>query len=124
MFKKIAILLALVISAYAAAAPLSAQTARLSYSGTNLTTTVYVQMIASLTKSIKGITVYNTGANPIFLAIGGAGSEVNQIMVPPLTAGASVPYFPLVVSQAQRVSVIASTGTISSGDLEINAFFN
>lgn len=118
------ILMLLVVCQSAIAAPTSAANARLLYSGTNLTTSAYVQMFGSLLRSIKAVSVYNSGANPIIIAVGGSGVELNQIMVPPLTAGASVPVFPLVVSQGQRISVIASTGTISSGELEINVFYN
>ncbi len=106
------------------AAPLSASFAGMAYASTNLTTSAYVQLIASLTKSIKGVSVYNTGANAVFLAVGASGQESNQIIISPMTAGTPAVYIPLVVSQSQRISVIASTGTISSGVLNLNFLYN
>ena len=119
-----AALVTLLVGVGAKAAALSASTAGFAYSTINLTTSLYITLLPSLTKSIKALTVSNTGANAVYIAVGAAGSEVNQIAVPPLTAGATPPTFPLVVSQGQRISVIASTGTISSGSILINAFFN
>ncbi len=119
-----AIIVSALISTGAKAAPLSASNVFFSYSVTNLTTSTYIELFHSLTKSIKAISVYNTGTNPVSIAVGAAGSEVVQISVPPVGTTSAPVNFPFVVSQGQRISVKGSTGTNSSGSLSVNVFYN
>lgn len=109
----------------ALAAPRSASSARVLFSSTSLTVSgAYAQLFSSLPKSTKALSVYNTCSNPVFLAVGASGSEAVQTLVSPLTASQAPVIYPMVISQGQRVSAIASVGTCSSGELTINAFYN
>ena len=118
------LVLTLCFSVQSMAATLYASNASIAYGATNLTTTVYIQLVAALPKSTKGIMISNTGANAVMIALGGAGSEVNQLIIPPLASGGTPIFMPMSVSQGQRVSAIALTGTISAGNLNVNFIYN
>lgn len=110
------------------AAPTSASTATIDFSNTNVTTS-YVQMFsaASVVKAVKGIMISHSGNLPLLIAVGGAGFEVDQLKVP---AGSAVPgnsaavFYPLAVSQNQRISVKTTSGTLSAGALIMNVLYN
>lgn len=126
---KIALLAILTIALSATAAYSAASSGAPFYqlfSSTSLLTSAYTQAFsaAAVTKAVKGISVYNSGTHPIFIAVGAAGHEANQILAAPVTAGSPAVYYPLVVSQNQRISIIASVGTISTGEIDLNLFYN
>jgi hypothetical protein len=97
------------------------------YSTTPILTSAYVQLVSSTVKGISGVSVLNTSAVPIALALGAAGSEVNQIVVPGTAqvAAPQVVFYPMSAGYGVRLSAIslgASTGTV--GELEVNLFYN
>jgi multisubunit Na+/H+ antiporter MnhC subunit len=105
--------------------------ARILFSATNVTASAYVTAVSSFSKAIKGIEVFNSGINPVVLAVGAASSEVDQIVIPgggsaaytvPAVGPAAV-FHPIAVSQGQRLSVKALNSTNSAGELIINAFY-
>lgn len=53
------------------------------YSSTNITTSAYVQLVASTSNAINSIHIFDSSGQAMILAIGGSGSEVNQLYVPP-----------------------------------------
>jgi hypothetical protein len=92
-------------------------------------TTAYTQIFsaASVTKAVKGVAIANSTLKPVQVAIGGAGSEAVQLMVPAgtVTNGTAAPiYYPLVLSQNTRISLRASTGSIGTGFVTMTLFYN
>ena len=86
-----------------------------SYSSTSVTTSAYVQLIASTTAEADVIQIFDSSGQAMILATGSAGSEVDQIYIPP--GGAD---FQLYIAAGTRVSIKALTGTASSGYLLVN----
>lgn len=85
-------------------------------------TTSYTTLIASLPRSISGVSIFNVGTVPMGLAFGQVGSEVVQMIFPSSVANGT--FFPLQTNQGARLSVIAFGATASTGELQLNAFFN
>lgn len=86
-----------------------------SYSSTSVTTSAYVQLIASTTSEADVVQIFDSSGQAMIIATGGAGSEVDQIYVPP--GGTD---FNLYIAAGTRVSIKALTGTASSGYLLVN----
>lgn len=118
--------LALLAVGVASAVPLSSLTYRVLYTDGRVTTTEYYTLSSSLTKSIKGIMISHSGTQDIKLAVGAVGSEVDMLTIPAFQSAAV--YYPLVVSQAQRVSIkaLASLGDTGAaiGKGTFNLLFN
>jgi hypothetical protein len=87
------------------------------YTSTAVTTSAYVQMVASTSNATNHVQVFDSSGQAIYLATGGAGSEVNQIIIPP--GGGE---FPLTIAASTRVSYKAVTGSASSGYTVINFY--
>lgn len=85
------------------------------YSSTNITTSAYVQLIASTTSATKYIDIFDSSGQAMILAVGAAGSEVIQAYVPP--GGDS---FSFAIPAGSRVAYKALTATASSGYLLLN----
>lgn len=92
----------------------------LDFSSTNVDNTAYVQVLASVGASaIRKIQVFMSSGEPLYLAFGGAGSEVDQIILIPGGNG----YIDLEIAAATRISVKAvNVVTVNSGNLMINYF--
>lgn len=86
-----------------------------SYSSTNVTTSAYVQLIASITSEVDLVSIFDSSGQAMIIATGGAGSEVDQLYVPP--GGGD---FPLLIAAGTRLSIKALTATASSGYLLVN----
>lgn len=91
---------------------------RNTYTGTPVTTGAYLQVIASTTSVINAVEIFDSSGQTLALAFGGAGSEVNQIIIYPGGNGR----VPLRIPSGTRVSVIALSATASSGELDINFY--
>lgn len=115
------LILALCSSAFAA--PVSA----VSYTNNCATVNVtgaWSVIYASTLKAVKGILVSNPTASGIFIGVGPSGSEVAQLYIPPTTLATAV-YYPMPISQVQRVSIQSyANATISSGIISVNFLFN
>lgn len=96
---------------------------RNAYSSTNVTTTSYVELVASTVKGIKGVSVANSGSAPVKIAFGASGSEVDQIVVPQTSAITPVVY-PISGGYGTRISVISLVQTNSTGELDVNLLYN
>jgi hypothetical protein len=85
------------------------------YTSTSVTTSAYVQLIASTTSAATMVQIFDSSGQAMIIATGAAGSEVNQLYVPP--GGAD---FNLAIAAGTRVSIKALTATASSGYLLVN----
>ena len=74
---------------------------RLDYTGTPVTTAAYVQLIAATISTINWVTIFDSSGSAMILAIGAAGSEVDQIYVAP---GGNSAGFELYIAVGSRVS--------------------
>lgn len=91
---------------------------------TPITAASYTPVVTSLARTVNAVSVYNTGSTSVILATGASGSEVAQLKLSPMTAGVAPVVIPWSANQGQRISIKASTGTISTGDLILNFFYN
>lgn len=116
------------VSIPAKAAPISSSTYSQDFSSQALNsnyTPIFVQ--GYVVKAVKGFTISSSAATPIVLAIGAATQEVDQLVIP---AGNSVPFnaapvfYPMTISQNQRISIHSSNGVISSGKFVMNLLYN
>lgn len=88
----------------------------LDYAGTPVTTAAYVQLNASTVTAINYLSIFDSSGNPMILAVGAPGSEVDQIYVPP---GGSVGGYSLYIPAGSRISYKALLTNSTSGNLII-----
>jgi hypothetical protein len=86
------------------------------YSSTNVTTAAYVQLVASTSAAIKKLQIFDSSGESLYLAVGAALSEVDQIFIFP--GGNDI--VDLAIPAGSRISVKSVSATISSGELLIN----
>lgn len=92
--------------------------ARQDSSSVNITTS-YSSLIASMNGEASAAHIYWSGTVTIILAIGAVGSETQILYVTP-----SMDIFlPVKVPKLSRVAIKSVSGTVSSGEIDIN-FFN
>lgn len=89
---------------------------RLTYSGTNVTTGAWVQLIASTAAVINAITLFDSCGQTLELGTGAAASETRKLIIPPGGIGGIIP---LAIPASTRLSVRAVSATCSSGELDI-----
>lgn len=82
-----------------------------SYSSTNVLTSAYLQLIASMANAVSRIALWNTSGSIIRLATGAAASEVDAVYVGP---GGAVVY-DVEIAASTRVSIRALDQTASAG---------
>lgn len=92
--------------------------ARNDYSSVNVTTGAYVQLISSTAGNINEIEIFDSSGQTLVLALGGSGSEVDQIYIFPGGNGR----VPLRIPIATRVSIKAVSATASAGEIVINFY--
>lgn len=92
--------------------------ARISYSGTNVTTSAYVQLLASTSNAINAIEIFDSSGQTLLLATGAAASEADQIYIIPGGNGR----IPLSIATGTRISLKAVTGTASAGEIDVNFY--
>ena len=85
------------------------------YSSTNITTSAYVQLIASTSNATNIVDIFDSSGQAMILGVGGSGSEVVQYYVPP---GGDT--FTLAIPAGSRVAYKALTGNATSGYLLVN----
>ena len=88
------------------------------YSVTSVTTAAYTQLTASSTAAVNKIEIFDSSGEALILAVGGAGSEVDQLYIFPGGNGA----VDLAIPASSRISVKAKTATASAGFLAINLY--
>lgn len=90
---------------------------RYTYVTAAVTTAAYVQMIASTAALINCLQIFDSSGQTLVLAVGGVGSEVNKLIIPPGGLDGCVP---LTIPASSRVSLkalSATTGAIGEFDL-------
>jgi len=88
------------------------------YSSVNVTTTAYVQLVASTTLATTLIEIFDSSGQTLYLATGGSGSEVNQLIIYPGGNG----QIPFAIPAGSRVSIKAISATASVGEIDINFY--
>lgn len=85
------------------------------YSSTNITTSSYVQLVASTTSAANYLDIFDSSGQAMILATGGSGSEVILSYVPP--GGDQIR---VQIPAGTRVAYKALTGNAASGYLLVN----
>lgn len=88
------------------------------YSSVNVTTSAYVELIASTSNAYKEVEIFDSSGQTLKLAFGAAASEIDKILVFP--GGNS--RIKLAVPAATRISIKAVSATASVGEVSINLF--
>ncbi len=88
------------------------------YTSTSVTTSAYVQVLASTSSAISAIEIFDSSGQTLVLATGGAGSEVDQMYILPGGNGR----IPFTIAASTRVSIKAVSGTASVGENTINYY--
>lgn len=88
------------------------------YSSVNVTTAAYVQLIASTPSAASEIFIFDSSGQTLKLAFGGAGVEVDQMLIVPGGNGE----VPLAVPASTRVSIKAVSATANVGEIDINLY--
>lgn len=92
------------------------QTIRNVYSGTNVTTSAYVELSSSLSYDVGEFDIFDSSGQTLVLAYGPAGSEVDWMFIMPGGNGRGKCHLP----DGVRLSIKAVSATASTGDLLIN----
>jgi hypothetical protein len=82
------------------------------YSSTNITTSAYVQLVASTSNAINTIHIFDSSGQAMILGVGASGVEVVQLYVPP---GGDT--YTLNIPVGSRIAYKALTATASTGYL-------
>lgn len=90
---------------------------RLDSASTNITSSAYVQLLATTSGHVAGIDIANGGAQDLVLALGAAGAEVDWMYI---KASTTYQRFNVAISKDMRVSVKSLGSTLSSGTIVIN----
>jgi hypothetical protein len=88
------------------------------YTTSNVTTSAYVQLVASTSAAASKVEIFDSSGELMILAVGAAASEVDQLYIFP---GGNGPV-DLTIPAGSRVSVKAKTATASEGYLAINLY--
>jgi hypothetical protein len=85
------------------------------YSSVNVTTAAYTQLVASTADTVNELFIFDSSGQTLFLAVGGAGSEVNKAYIVPGGNG----ILDLNIPSGSRVSVKAVSANATAGELSI-----
>lgn len=91
-----------------------------SFSGTNVTSGAWVELIASTTKASYALEIFNGQGNPIELGFGASGSETAKIYIFAGGVDRQEYFIPL----ATRLSMRAISTSATTGNLYISLFTN
>lgn len=86
------------------------------HSSTNITTGAYVTLVASLASDVSALHIFDSSGKAMYLAVGPAASEVDQIYIVP----GGTDLVPLAIPAGSRVSIKAVSSTINKGELLIS----
>lgn len=92
--------------------------ARNDYTSTSVTTGAYVQLIASTAASTTRLRIFDSSGSAMILATGGAGSEVDQLYIPPGGWDGPIEFN---IASATRISLKALDAAASVGQIVITA---
>lgn len=91
---------------------------RIDYSSTPVTTSAYTQVLASTAAIIREVEIFDSSGQSLVIAVGGAGSEVDQVYIFPGGNGR----IPLNIAGGSRVSIKAVSANATSGESLINFY--
>ena len=94
------------------------QFVRNDYTSTSVTTAAYTQLIASTSGAYSALEIFDSSGQTLKLAIGAAGSEVDQFLIFPGGNGR----IPFTVASGSRISIKAVSATASAGEIDINFY--
>lgn len=86
------------------------------YTGTNVTTAAYVQLIASTASDIKKMRIFDSSGQTLVIATGAAASEVDKFLVFP----GGNEEIEVNIPAGTRISIKAISATADSGEILIN----
>ena len=92
--------------------------ARHDYSGGNVTTGAWTQLIASLASAVNGIMLFDSSGQTLELGVGAPASEARVLLIPP---GGLNGFIPLRIASGARVSVRAVSADATEGELNLTA---
>lgn len=88
------------------------------YTSTPVTSASYVQVVASTTSAATLVEIFDSSGQPVYLAVGGSGSEVNQLIVYPGGNG----QVPLAIAAGSRISLKSVSTSNTVGFITINLY--
>jgi hypothetical protein len=88
------------------------------YASTPVTSSAYVQLIASTTSTANMIEIFDSSGVALYLAVGAAASEVDQFIITPGGNG----QVPLAIPSGSRVSVKAASTSATVGFIAVNLY--
>ena len=88
------------------------------YSSTNVTTSVWVELLASTDARINFIRIFDSSGQVLILGTGLAGAEVNLMSVFP--GGTEIQG--IFIRPATRIAIKAVSGTANQGEIDIDLF--
>ena len=91
---------------------------RTAYSSTNVTTGAWVELVASTSRHVALMDIFDSSGQTLQIGFGSAGNEVAQFLVFPGGNGQVSVNIPA----ATRVSIKAVSGTASAGESDINFY--
>jgi len=91
---------------------------RNSYSTLSVSTASYTQLIASTAAAYSAIEIFDSSGETLKIAIGAAGSEVDQFLIFPGGNGR----LPYTIASGSRISIRAVSNTASVGEICINFY--
>jgi len=86
------------------------------YSSTNVTTSAYVQLVASTSGAVNHVYIFDSSGSTLVLAVGGSGSEVDQFYIFPGGISSGVP---LHINAGSRISIKAVDTNATTGRIAI-----
>lgn len=88
------------------------------YSTTNVTTTAYTQVVASLASAVTIIDIFDSSGQVLVLATGAAGAEVQKAYIYPGGNG----QIPIFIAAGTRVSIRAISANAVSGEINMTFY--
>jgi len=88
------------------------------YASTPVTSAAYVQLVASTTSAANMIEIFDSSGETLYLAVGAAASEVDQLIIIPGGNG----QVPIAIPASSRISVKATSTSATVGILVINLY--
>lgn len=124
--KKLLSLLPLILSIAliqaSAQAAVSSVPISIDYDCCNVEASSYHEIYSPALRGVKSISLMNSGSVGVLLAIGGIGSEVDQLVIP---ASSLVPVvYPVVMGQGTRFTLKSQGSTGAVGGAKINFILN
>jgi hypothetical protein len=91
---------------------------RNNYASSSVITSIYTQLIASTAAAYSAVEIFDSSGETLKLAIGAAGSEVDQFLIFPGGNG-RIPYS---IPAGSRISIMAVSNTANNGEICLNLY--